>query len=70
MWARLPDARTRADLERAFRRIEAEDDSILGEFGEMLATHPMTITRIEELTDYARSDEYRRLRALMDKNVR
>jgi Zn-dependent protease with chaperone function len=64
------DARTRADLERAFRRIEAEDDHILGELGEMLATHPMTITRIEELTDYARSDEYRRLRTLMDKNVR
>lgn len=63
------DARTRAELERAFRRIEAEDDHILGELGEMLTTHPMTIRRIEELTSYARSNEYRRLRAMMDKNV-
>jgi len=63
------DARTRADLERALRRIEAEDDHLVGELGEVLATHPMTLRRIEELRRYASSGEYRRLRTLVERNV-
>jgi Zn-dependent protease with chaperone function len=63
------EARTRADLERALQYIEAEDDHVLGNLGEMLTTHPMTIRRIEALRRYAASSEYRRLQALVDRNV-
>jgi len=62
-------ARTQADLERALRRIQAEDDHALSSLSEALTTHPMTVRRIEELRRYAASGEYRRLQALMDRNV-
>lgn len=63
------EARTPADLERALRLIEAEDDHALSNLGEALTTHPMMIRRIEELGRYAASDAYRRLQPLVDRNV-
>lgn len=63
------EARSRIDLERALQRIEAEDDHVLSGLAEALATHPMTVRRIEELRRYAGSEEYRRLRQGMDRNV-
>lgn len=65
-----PGAHTQAELERALRVIETEDDSAFNILGEMLTTHPMTIRRIEQLWRYAASAEYRRLQALVDQNVR
>jgi Zn-dependent protease with chaperone function len=64
-----PDARTQADLERALQVIDAEDDHLLSNLGEALATHPMMIRRIEKLRDYATSAEYHRLQALVNQNV-
>ena len=64
-----PEARTRSDLQRALQYIEAEDDHVLNNLGEALATHPMAIRRIEELQRYAASSEYRRLQQLVDRNV-
>jgi Zn-dependent protease with chaperone function len=64
-----PSARTRTELERALRHIEAEDDHALSNLGEALATHPMMIRRIEQLQRYAASAEYRRLQALVNRNV-
>lgn len=64
-----PGARTRADLERALRTIDAEDDQALSSLGEALSTHPMMIRRIEQLRRYAASAEYRRLQALVNRNV-
>jgi len=58
-------ARTRADMERALHRIEAEDDHALAGLSEVLSTHPMMARRIEELCRYAASAEYHRLQALM-----
>jgi Zn-dependent protease with chaperone function len=58
-------ARTRSDLERALRHIEAEDDHALAGLSEALSTHPMTVRRIEQLRRYATSAEYRRLQARM-----
>jgi len=66
------EARTQADLERAVQRIQAEEGDTLSAFskiGEALATHPMTIRRIEELRRYAASSEYRRLQTLVDRNA-
>ena len=62
-------APTRADLERALRHIEAEDDHALAGLGESLSTHPMMARRIEELRRYAASAEYHRLQSLMAGNV-
>ncbi len=62
-------AHTPADLERALRTIEAEDDHALSNLSQALATHPMTVRRIEQLRRYAASAGYRRLQALVDRNV-
>jgi Zn-dependent protease with chaperone function len=64
-----PRARTRADLERVLRQIDAEDDHPLSGLSESFDTHPMTIKRIEALRRYAASPEYQRLRAAMAANV-
>jgi Zn-dependent protease with chaperone function len=59
------EARTPADLERALRLIEAEDDHAIGNLLEALTTHPMTVRRIDELRRYASSEKYRRLQEQM-----
>lgn len=60
-----PRALTREGMERALRRLDAEDDTAWGSLNEALATHPLIINRIEELRKYAASDQYRRLRSRM-----
>jgi Zn-dependent protease with chaperone function len=65
-----PEVRTRADLQRALAVIEAEDDNALGYVNQALATHPMTIKRIEQLQHYAATHEYCHLQTLVDGNVR
>lgn len=63
-----PEADTRAELEQALRRIEAEDDSALALLGEALSTHPMVVRRIEQLLRYAGSAEYKRLQPQLERN--
>jgi Zn-dependent protease with chaperone function len=58
-----------ADLGRTLQQIEAEDDHAVGNLLEALSTHPMMVRRIEALQSYGASDQYRRLRQLMDRNV-
>ena len=64
-----PETRTQADLERALLHIETEDDYAWSNLSEALATHPMTVRRVEELRRYAASPEYRHLQSLLDQNV-
>jgi len=45
------------------RRIEAEDDHLENNLGELLSTHPMTIRRLDALRQYSTSAEYKRLQA-------
>jgi len=52
--------RSHAELERLLHRIDAEDDTMMGNLGEALSTHPMTIKRIEQLERYAASEDFRR----------
>ena len=59
--------RSRTDLERVLRAIDAEDDTALSNLREALSTHPMTIRRIEKLREYASSSEYRRLQGLVQR---
>ena len=64
-----PRARTSADLERAYRQIDAEDDTFLGSLGEAMGTHPMLIRRIQELRRYATSSKYRQFQDWIDRNT-
>jgi Zn-dependent protease with chaperone function len=52
-------------MERALKRLDAEDDTAWGSLNEALATHPLVINRIEELRKYAATEQYRRLRSQM-----
>ena len=52
--------------QEALRRIEAEDDHLENNLGELLSTHPMTIRRLEALRQYAASPEYQRLQTLVN----
>jgi Zn-dependent protease with chaperone function len=63
------EARTSEEWERALRRVEAEDDHALSLVAEALTTHPLTVRRIAELRRYAASDAYRRLQALLERNL-
>jgi len=49
--------------QQTLRRIEAEDDHMEGNLGEMLSSHPMTVRRLDALRQYAASPEYHRLQA-------
>jgi Zn-dependent protease with chaperone function len=65
-----PAVRTQADLERALRVIDAEDDYALSHLEEAFGTHPMMIKRIQQLRSYATSSEYHRLQEMVNQNVR
>lgn len=56
-------------LEEALRNLETEDDTLLGNMGELLMTHPMAVKRINEIRQYAASAEFRRLRQGMAANL-
>lgn len=60
-----PQADTQMELAQAYRQIDAEDDSILGNLNEAMATHPMLIRRIQQIRTYASSPAYRQLLARM-----
>jgi Zn-dependent protease with chaperone function len=49
--------------QQALRRIDAEDDHLQNNLGELLSTHPMTVRRLDALRKYAASPEYRQLQA-------
>lgn len=60
------DIETKAELQRALRLIEQEDDSPINLLAETLSTHPMLVRRIEHIRRYAASVQYRRLQAQVE----
>lgn len=62
-----PQALDERSLEMVYRKIDAEDDTWLGNLQEALGTHPMLIRRIERLKEYAASSQYRRLKVQLDR---
>jgi Zn-dependent protease with chaperone function len=64
-----PGASSEVDLRRTYQQIDAEDDTLLGELGEALGTHPMLIRRIQALRRYARSGQYHRLQARLNQTA-
>jgi Zn-dependent protease with chaperone function len=57
-----------ANLERALQSIEVEDDSLINNLEELLATHPMIVKRIQQIRSYTATSEYASLQARLNKN--
>lgn len=64
-----PAARTQVGMQAAIQQIEAEDDNILQNITELVATHPMIAKRVDEIRKFAASQEYHNLQAKMDQNL-
>jgi Zn-dependent protease with chaperone function len=62
-------ARSQTGIQAAMQHIETEDDDILHNIEELLASHPMIAKRINEIRDYSNTQAYHRLRSLMDQNL-
>lgn len=58
-----PKGLTRQGMELAYRQIDAQDDTILGNLGEALGSHPLLIRRIAQLRKFANSKQFRQLQA-------
>jgi Zn-dependent protease with chaperone function len=64
-----PAALTQAGMQAAIQHIETEDDDILQNITELLASHPMVAKRVDEIRKFAGSQEYPTLQAKMDQNL-
>jgi len=64
-----PDARTQAGMQAAIQHLEAENNDILHNLEELLASHPMIAKRIDQIRIFTNTQEYRNMQSLMDKNL-
>lgn len=64
-----PKAFSREGMALAYRQIDSEDDTIVGDIGEALGTHPLVIRRINQLRSYAKTNEYQRLQNQVNQNI-
>ena len=64
-----PNIRNQQEFERALAVLDAQDDQVNNRLVELFQSHPMLIRRIERLCEYARTEEYRRLQAGVNRNV-
>jgi Zn-dependent protease with chaperone function len=64
-----PEIRSQHEFERALALIDAEDDLASNRLAEVFQTHPMLIRRINALRDYARTAEYQRIQAGVNRNL-
>jgi len=64
-----PAARTQAGLQAAIQHISTEDDDIMHNLEELIASHPLIAKRIDELRNYSTSEEFSRLHSQMIKNL-
>jgi Zn-dependent protease with chaperone function len=64
-----PIARTQAGIQAAIQHLEAEDDDILSNLEELLASHPMIAKRVEQIRIFTNTQEYRNIQSQMDMNL-
>jgi Zn-dependent protease with chaperone function len=57
-----PELAEEVDMRELAQTWRAEKGNILGAFGEMQGTHPMMLTRIQQIIEFGTSDAYRYLR--------
>jgi len=62
-------ALTQAGMQNAIQTIESEDDDILNNLEELIASHPMIAKRINEIRNYSNTQAYSHLRSMMDRNL-
>ena len=62
-------ALTQAGMQNAIQTIESEDDDILNNLEELIASHPMIAKRINEIRNYSNTQPYSHLRSMMDRNL-
>ena len=65
----VPSARTQAGMQAAMQHLETEDDNIMNNLEELLASHPMIAKRVEQIRQFTTTPEYRQMQASMDKNL-
>ena len=53
----------------AIQHIQTEDDDIMHNLEELLASHPMMAKRVEQIRRFTSSQDYRQMQAMMDKNL-
>jgi Zn-dependent protease with chaperone function len=61
------DIDTPQELKQALMVLDKQDDDLINQLLESLATHPMIIRRIEKLQTFAQSPEYLRLKEQIDR---
>ena len=61
--------RTQAGLQAAMQHIETDDDDIMHNLEELIASHPMIAKRIDQIRNYSNTQDYHNLRSLMDQNL-
>jgi Zn-dependent protease with chaperone function len=64
-----PVALTQAGMQAALQHLSKDDDDILHNLEELIATHPITARRIDAIREYASSPDFHRLRSRMDQNL-
>lgn len=64
-----PAARTQAGMQAAIQHLESEDDDIMHNLEEMLASHPMIAKRVEQIRQFTITQEYQHIQSLMDQNL-
>ncbi|OGO62734.1 MAG: hypothetical protein A2029_11425 [Chloroflexi bacterium RBG_19FT_COMBO_47_9] len=60
---------TGAGMRAALQHIETDDDDMMHNLEELIASHPMIAKRIDEIRNYSKTQAYVRLRSLMDQNL-
>ncbi len=60
---------TPSGMQAAIQHIATEDDDLVNNLEELLASHPMVAKRVEQVRQFANSPSYRQMQAMMDKNL-
>ena len=60
---------TQAGLQAATQHIETDDDDIMHNLEELIASHPMIAKRIDQIRNYSNTQDYHNIASLMDQNL-
>lgn len=62
-------ALTQSGMQAAIQHIEAEDNTLMQNLEELLASHPMVIKRVEQIRQFTGTQDYHQMQSQMDKNL-
>jgi Zn-dependent protease with chaperone function len=62
-------ASTHAGLQAAIQHIATEDDDVMSNLQELLATHPLIAKRVDQIRQFTKTPQYHQMQTLMDKNL-